>query len=98
MQLLSSMQLHNGRQDNWWKKLQWQENQLEHWKNHIIYISYICESKNVISILVCDKDSCKEQYIGMTQHFRERIYLHVGSVKSDDSLYAREQEKVLIIE
>ena len=86
-----------------------------------------CDSKNIIYILVCDKDSCKKQYIGMTQDFRERIYQHVGyvrnktltratgehfnlpghamnnmkfsileQVRSNDPLYAREREKVLI--
>ena len=86
-----------------------------------------CDSKNVIYMLQCDKDYCKEQYIGMTKDFRDRVYQHIGyvrnhiksrttgahfnlpghgmknmkftileKVKSNDPLYARERERLLI--
>ena len=41
-----------------------------------------CDSLNVIYILECDKDNCKQRYIGMTENFRERIYQHVGYVRN----------------
>ena len=86
-----------------------------------------CNSKNVIYLLQCDKDNCRQKYLGMTQDLRDRIYQHVGyarnktlsqatgehfnlpghnmhnmkftvleQVKSNDPLYAREREKLLI--
>ena len=86
-----------------------------------------CNSKNVIYLLECDKEYCKQQYIGMTADFRDRIYQHLGyvrnniktrttgahfnlpghgmknmkftileQVRSNDPLYAREREKLLI--
>ena len=86
-----------------------------------------CQSKNSIYMVECDKDECRQKYIGMTKHFRERIYQHLGyvrnkdiskatgqhfnlpghgmknmkfcileQVKSQDPLYAREREKLLI--
>ena len=42
-----------------------------------------CSSKNVIYLLECDKDYCKQQYIGMKTDFRERIYQHVGYVRNN---------------
>ena len=79
-------------------------------------------------MLECDKDNCKQQYIGVThQELCERIYQHVGyvrskvisratgqhfnlpghsmhimkftvleKVKSDDPLYGRKREKLMI--
>ena len=40
-------------------------------------------SKKVIYLLECDKDYCKQQYIGMTNDFREGIYQHVGYVRNN---------------
>ena len=42
-----------------------------------------CNSKNVIYFLECDKQYCKQQYIGMTSDFRERVYQHVGYVRNN---------------
>ena len=30
----------------------------------------------------CDKEYCKQQYIGMTTDFRDRIYQHLGYVRN----------------
>ena len=37
-----------------------------------------CDSKNVIYLLQCDKDLCRQKYIGMTKDSRDRVYQHVG--------------------
>jgi hypothetical protein len=42
-----------------------------------------CNSKNVIYLLECDKEYCKQQYIGMTADFRDRIYQHLGYVRNN---------------
>ena len=42
-----------------------------------------CSSKNIIYLLECDNDDCKQKYIGMTTDFRERIYQHVGYVRNN---------------
>ena len=42
-----------------------------------------CESSNVVYIIECEKDYCKERYIGITnREFRERIYEHIGYVRN----------------
>jgi hypothetical protein len=41
-----------------------------------------CDSKNVIYLLQCDKDLCRQKYIGMTSDFRDRVCQHVGYVRN----------------
>ena len=42
-----------------------------------------CRSKNVIYMVECSKDKCKQRYIGETERmFKERIYEHIGYVKN----------------
>ena len=41
------------------------------------------ESSNVVNMIECEKDYCKERYIGITnREFRERIYEHIAYVKN----------------
>ena len=42
-----------------------------------------CESKNIVYLLECEKEYCKQKYIGTTQQeFRDRIYQHIGYVRN----------------
>ena len=42
-----------------------------------------CESQNVIYLIECSKDHCKQRYIGETgRFFKKRISQHVGYVKN----------------
>ena len=42
-----------------------------------------CNSTNIVYLLECDKDYCKQKYIGLThQELRERIYQHVRYVRN----------------
>ena len=42
-----------------------------------------CSSSNIVYMVECDKDYCKERYIGIThREFRERIYEHIGYVRT----------------
>ena len=41
-----------------------------------------CDSKNVIYVFFLSLLFCKEQYIGMKQDVRERMYQHVGYVRN----------------
>ena len=44
---------------------------------------YNCRSKNVIYMIECSKEKCKQRYIGETERmFKERIYDHIGYVKN----------------
>ena len=37
-----------------------------------------CQTKNIIDMIECNKDSCRAKYIGETQRtFSERIYDHI---------------------
>jgi len=50
---------------------------------------YNCRSRNVIYIIECTKDNCKERYIGETERmFKERIYDHIGYVKNKNESQA----------
>ena len=42
-----------------------------------------CRSKNIIYMIECKKDKCKQRYIGETERlFKERINEHIGYVRS----------------
>ena len=42
-----------------------------------------CSGSNIVYFLECDKEYCKQKYIGITQQeFRERIYQHIGYVRN----------------
>ena len=42
-----------------------------------------CSSKNIVYLLECDKEYCKQKYIGIThQELRERMYKHIGYVRN----------------
>jgi hypothetical protein len=42
-----------------------------------------CGSSNIIYLLECEKQYCKQKYIGVThQEFRDRIYQHIGYVRN----------------
>ena len=42
-----------------------------------------CSSSNIVYLLECDKEYCKQKYIGITQQeFCERIYQHIGYVRN----------------
>ena len=43
-----------------------------------------CNSKNVIYGLFCDKNNCKQIYIGKTERtLKERLFEHKNSVRND---------------
>ena len=42
-----------------------------------------CQDSNVIYLIQCEKERCKQQYIGYTQQeFRERMCQHIGYVRN----------------
>ena len=42
-----------------------------------------CDSTNIVYLLECDKDNCRQKYIGIThQKLRDRIYQHVAYVRN----------------
>ena len=41
-----------------------------------------CDSKNTIYLVQCDKDRCRQKYIGMTKNFRDRICQHIGYIRN----------------
>ena len=42
-----------------------------------------CGSSNIVYLLECEKQYCKQRYIGVThQEFRDRIYQHIGYVRN----------------
>ena len=50
---------------------------------------YNCRSKNVIYMVECTKDNCKERYIGETERmFKDRIYDHIGYVNNKNESQA----------
>ena len=49
-----------------------------------------CRSKNVIYMVECKKDKCKQRYIGETERlFKDRINEHIGYVKNRNENMAR---------
>ena len=44
-----------------------------------------CQSTNVVYIVECDKENCKEAYVGETyRHFEERVSEHLGYARTKD--------------
>ena len=42
-----------------------------------------CETRNVIYLVECQKDNCRQKYIGETErNFIERVYEHVGYARN----------------
>ena len=63
-----------------WKKGKFVSLNRGTWK---IYTEANCETKNIVYLIECDKENCKERYIGeSSRSIKERIKEHSSYIKS----------------
>ena len=47
-----------------------------------IYKPYNCDTSNIVYMVACNKEYCREQYIGESGQFRIRMLQHIGYVRN----------------
>jgi hypothetical protein len=56
-----------------------------------------CSSINIVYLLQCDKENCRKQYFNLPGHSSHNMkFTILENVKSEDPLYRREREKLLM--